>query len=223
MVTLKNISKTYYLTKTNKVEALKDVDLEIKAGEFVSIVGPSGSGKSTLLNMIGLLDVPDKNQGTLMINQHNIADLNKRELADTRRESIGFIFQTFNLMPKLSAFENVLLPMRYAGVKRTTRKARAKELLKSVGLDRRARHRPPELSGGEKQRVAIARALVNHPEIILADEPTGNLDSQSGKEVMQILKKLNREEKVTLIVVTHDLEIAAQADRIIKMKDGGIC
>lgn len=215
VIKLKNISKTYFLTKENKVEALKPTDLEIQEGETVAIIGPSGSGKSTLLNLIGLLDRPDED-GELMINDHNIADLNGRELAKLRRETIGFVFQSFNLLPRLTALENVMLPMQYSGKKDI---ARAKKLLKQVGLESRMGHKPPELSGGEKQRVAIARALANEPKIILADEPTGNLDSKSGQEIMKILKDLD----VTLILVTHDQNIAAQASRLISLKDGSVC
>ncbi len=223
VIQLTDISKTYYLTKQNKVEALQHINLAIKEGEFISLIGPSGSGKSTLLNLIGLLDVPDENQGQIVINEHNLADLNGRQLAQLRRETIGFVFQTFNLLPRLNALDNVVLPMRYARMPRQQSWHKAKELLQAVGLAKRMKHKPPELSGGEKQRVAIARALANNPKIILADEPTGNLDSKSGQEIMSLLKKLNQEKKVTIIVVTHDLEIAQQTDRIIKLKDGQLC
>jgi len=223
IIELKNISKNYWLTKNNKVTALNNVNLDIKKGDFIAITGPSGSGKSTLLNMIGLLDRPDKNNGSLIINNHNITDLNQTEFSILRRETIGFVFQTFNLLPKLSAYENVLLPMRYAKVKRQKRKQQAIKLLELVGLTNRIKHKPPELSGGERQRVAIARALTNSPQILLADEPTGNLDTKSGTEIMNLLKNLNHEKNMTLIVVTHDSEIAAQANKIIKLKDGQIC
>ena len=223
IIELKNISKNYWLTKNNKVTALNNVNLDIKKGDFIAITGPSGSGKSTLLNMIGLLDRPDKNNGSLIINNHNITDLNQTEFSVLRRETIGFVFQTFNLLPKLSAYENVLLPMRYAKVKRQKRKQQAIKLLELVGLTNRIKHKPPELSGGERQRVAIARALTNSPQILLADEPTGNLDTKSGTEIMNLLKNLNHEKNMTLIVVTHDPEIAAQANKIIKLKDGQIC
>ena len=223
VIKLKNLSKTFYLTKTNKVEALKNVSLEIKQGDFLALMGPSGSGKSTLLNMIGLLDVPDKDDGELLIDDHNPKDLNRKELAYLRRDTIGFIFQTFNLLPRMNAWQNVLLPMRYAKVPRHTRKDRAKKLLNMMNLQKRLKHKPAELSGGERQRVAIARALSNQPKIILADEPTGNLDSKSGQEIMKILKKLNRKEGVTMIIVTHDQEIADLTDYTIKLKDGELC
>ena len=223
IIKLKNINKTFYLTKKNKVEALKDINLEIKNGEFVAITGPSGSGKSTMLNLIGLLDIPDKDQGELIINNHNIEDLNNNKLANLRKQTIGFVFQTFNLLPKLSAWENVLLPMRYNKIKRNKRKNRAQQLIENVGLEKRKKHRPAELSGGEKQRVAIARALSNEPKIILADEPTGNLDSKTGKEILDLLKDLNNKQKVTVIIVTHEQNIAEYADRIIKLHDGKIC
>lgn len=223
VIKLKNISKTFYLTKTNKVEALKNINLEIKQGEFLALMGPSGSGKSTLLNLIGLLDIPDENDGELLIDDHNPKDLNRHELAFLRRDAIGFIFQVFNLLPRINAYENVLLPMRYNTVKRKTRKERAKKLLKMMSLERRLKHKPAELSGGERQRVAIARALANEPKTILADEPTGNLDSRSGREIMKILKQLNREQGVTIITVTHDQEIADMTDKIIRLRDGQLC
>ena len=223
IIKLKNISKTFWLTKENKVEAVKNINLDIKQGEFVAIMGPSGSGKSTLLNLIGLLDVPDTDKGELIINNYNIADLNSNKLANLRKKNIGFVFQTFNLLPRLSAGENIMLPMRYNKIDRKTRKEKTDNLLKSVNLANRKKHRPAELSGGERQRVAIARALVNDPKIILADEPTGNLDSKSGLEILEILKKLNQEKGVTVIVITHESEIAEFADRTICLKDGSIC
>ncbi|MBU0732150.1 ABC transporter ATP-binding protein [Patescibacteria group bacterium] len=223
VIKLKNLSKTFYLTKTNKVEALKNVSLEIKQGDFLALMGPSGSGKSTLLNLVGLLDIPDENNGELLIDDHNPKDLNKTELAYLRRDTIGFIFQTFNLLPRMNAWENVLLPMRYAKVPRKSRKDRTKKLLTMMNLQNRIKHKPAELSGGERQRVAIARALANQPKIILADEPTGNLDSKSGQDIMKILKELNRKEGVTMIIVTHDQEIADMTDYTIKLKDGELC
>lgn len=220
VIKLKDIHKTFWLTKENKVEALKNINLEINEGDFVALIGASGSGKSTLLNLIGLLDIPNKNDGELIVDDHNSQDLNGKELSHLRRDTIGFVFQSFNLLPKLNALENVMLPMRYAKVKSKKRKERALHLLKVMGLTKRIKHKPAELSGGEKQRVAIARALANNPKIILADEPTGNLDSKSGAEILKILKNLNRKEKVTMIIVTHDQLIADMTDKIIKLKDG---
>ncbi|OGY79019.1 MAG: macrolide ABC transporter ATP-binding protein [Candidatus Kerfeldbacteria bacterium RIFCSPHIGHO2_02_FULL_42_14] len=216
---LKNVSKTYRLTKQNNVEALKNINININKGEFVAIMGPSGSGKSSLLHVIGLLDKPES--GEIVIDDHNIADLNSKEMARIRLKTIGFVFQTFNLLPRLSAFKNVLLPAIYGRQPRGTAKERAKQLLEQVGLGERMKHKPNELSGGEKQRVAIARALTNNPTLILADEPTGNLDSHSGKEIMKIFKQLQKEGR-TIIVVTHDAEIAKEAERIICLKDGKI-
>lgn len=217
IVWLKNVDKTYSEGKTS-LKVLSGVNLKVKKGEFIGIVGPSGSGKSTLLNIIGLLDTPTK--GELKIESDLVTGKTKiNRLAHLRRKKIGFVFQTFNLLPRLSAQKNVELPMVYARVRR--RRERAVKLLILVGLAKRLKFKPPQLSGGERQRVAIARALANNPEIILADEPTGNLDSKSGRQIIQIIKKLNREGK-TIIVVTHDQDIARQADRIIKLKDGKI-
>lgn len=215
----KNLKKIYQLTKDNKVEALNGVDLSIEEGELVSIMGPSGSGKSTLLHMIGLLDRPTS--GEVMVDDHNIQDLSNKELAILRRNEIGFIFQTFNLLPRLNVYKNVLLPALYARKPRVQRQEKAKELLKKVGLEQRMKHKPNELSGGERQRVAIARALINNPKIILADEPTGNLDSHSGKEIMKLLRHINKEGS-TIVIVTHDLNIAKQTNRIIEFGDGKI-
>ncbi|MFH0818763.1 MAG: ABC transporter ATP-binding protein [Patescibacteria group bacterium] len=223
ILSLKNINKTYLLTKNNQVIGVKNINLTIKTGEFVAITGPSGSGKSTLLNLIGLLDLPDNDQGELQINDQNIKKFGASKIAKLRRETIGFIFQTFNLLPRLSAIENIQLPLRYNNQNNSTSRTRALELLKKVGLEKRGSHKPAELSGGERQRVAIARALANEPKIILADEPTGNLDSASGTDIMNLLKKLNKENDVTLIIVTHDQSIARQADRIISLKDGQLC
>lgn len=215
----KNLKKIYQLTKDNKVEALNGVDLSIEEGELVSIMGPSGSGKSTLLHMIGLLDRPTS--GEVMVDDHNIQDLSNKELAILRRNEIGFIFQTFNLLPRLNVYKNVLLPALYARKPRVQRQEKAKELLKKVGLEQRMKHKPNELSGGERQRVAIARALINNPKVILADEPTGNLDSHSGKEIMKLLRHINKEGS-TIVIVTHDLNIAKQTNRIIEFGDGKI-
>lgn len=199
------------------VHALQDVNMEIQDGEFIAIKGPSGSGKSTLLNMIGCLDTPTS--GSVFIDNTDTATLNENELAEIRREKIGFIFQQFNLVHTLNAAENVALPMFFSGVKRETRLSRAQELLKNVGLGDRTHHKPSELSGGQQQRVAIARALSNDPEIVIGDEPTGNVDTETGNAIMDILEGLNKEGR-TVIVVTHDPDIAARAGRTKRMRDG---
>ncbi|HAF71000.1 MAG: ABC transport system protein [Acetothermia bacterium 64_32] len=219
MVELVEAVKTYKLGKT-EVRALRGVSLSVKEGEFVAIMGPSGSGKSTLLHVIGCLDRPD--QGRVYLNGQEVSGLSEDRLAEFRGKFVGFVFQTFNLVPTLSALENVELPMTFQGVPRKRRLALARELLVQVGLGERLRHRPAELSGGERQRVAIARALVNDPKLILADEPTGNLDSVSGAQVMELLKGLNEEQDKTLIVVTHDPEIASYAGRTVHIRDGRI-
>lgn len=218
-VQLKNVNKSYQLGKGNFVHALKKINLGIKKGEFIAIMGPSGSGKSTLLNLIGLLDRPDS--GEIYFGQRQVSRVRLNRLYRLRRDYVGFIFQTFNLLPRLSAQKNVILPLVYSGKNRGKRKSRANEILAKVNLTERSRHKPSQLSGGERQRVAIARALANDPAVILADEPTGNLDSQSGRETMEILKELNQKGK-TIIVVTHDQIIAQQADRIVKLIDGEI-
>ena len=202
------------------VKALDKINLEIDQGEFIALVGPSGSGKSTLLNLLGGLDRPTS--GELNIQGLGLHDANETELTAHRRHNVGFIFQSFNLLPTLTALENVALPLMLSGVPLKERHARAEDLLKRVGLEHRLNHRPTEMSGGEQQRAAIARALVNNPQLILADEPTGNLDSSTGDEVMQLLRNLNAESGVTLIVVTHDPEVAAYADRVVYLRDGGI-
>lgn len=217
IIQIKNLSKTYGQGE-GEVKALNTVDLAINKGEFVAIMGPSGCGKSTLLNMLGCLDKP--NSGTYILDNKEVSvKTSAKTLAKIRRDKIGFIFQTFNLLARTSALNNVILPGIYSGIK--NRKAKAIELLNRVGLEKRINHKPNELSGGEQQRVAIARALMNDPEIILADEPTGNLDSKSGEQIMKLLKELNQEGK-TIIAVTHDENIAKQTGRIIRMKDGKI-
>jgi putative ABC transport system ATP-binding protein len=216
MIRTVNLVKIYKMGEID-VPALRGVNLEVEKGEFVAIEGPSGSGKTTLLNMIGCLDRPT--YGKVFLEDVDTSKLSDRELARIRREKIGFIFQMFNLIPTLNALENVALPMVFFGVSRRKRIKKAKELLRIVGLLDRANHKPSELSGGEQQRVAIARALANNPPVILGDEPTGNLDTESGKVVMDLLKKLNKKGK-TLIIVTHDPEIAGKAHRIISMRDG---
>ncbi len=218
MIHTENLTKIYRMGDA-EVYALRDVNLEIKEGEFIAIIGSSGSGKSTLLNMIGCLDTPTS--GSVFIDNVNTASLNENELAEIRREKMGFIFQQFNLVHTLNAVENVALPMFFAGVKRETRLKRAEELLVNVGLGDRIYHKPSELSGGQQQRVAIARALSNDPEIVIGDEPTGNVDTDTGNAIMDILEGLNKEGR-TIIVVTHDAEIAAHAGRTKRMRDGRV-
>ncbi len=219
LISLNNIKKEFPMDGV-VVKALRGADLEIKTGEFVAIVGPSGSGKSTLMNIIGLLDRPTK--GEYFFAGEEASSFSDNKLALIRNSKIGFIFQTFNLLPRISALENVKMPLMYkAKTKEKERKNMAMEKLKQVGLEERVEHRPNQLSGGQQQRVAIARALINNPEVILADEPTGNLDSKSGKEIMEIIKNLHREKR-TIIMVTHDLKLAGQAQRIIQVKDGKI-
>jgi len=213
-----NLIKKYRLG-TQEVLALNGVSIEIKKNEFVAIMGPSGSGKSTLMNLLGCLDTPT--EGDYYLNGKKVSVLSEDELAEIRNKEIGFVFQTFNLMPRLRADENVELPLIYAGVKPEERKKRALEALKQVELDKLAHHKSNELSGGERQRVAIARALVNRPSIVLADEPTGNLDSRASKEIMAIFSKLHKEGQ-TIIVVTHEREIAEYAERLIMLRDGKV-
>ena len=218
MIHTENLTKIYRMGDA-EVYALRDVNLEIQDGEFIAIKGPSGSGKSTLLNMIGCLDTPTS--GSVFIDNVDTASLNENELAEIRREKIGFIFQQFNLVHTLNAVENVALPMFFAGVRRDTRLKRAKELLAKVGLGDRIYHKPSELSGGQQQRVAIARALSNDPEVVIGDEPTGNVDTDTGNAIMDVLESLNKEGR-TIIVVTHDAEIAARAGRTKRMRDGRV-
>lgn len=219
LIKLENIWKVYQLGKV-ELTVLRDVDLEIYPGTFISIMGSSGSGKSTLLHIIGCLDVPTK--GKVYLAGKDVSGLPEDELAQIRGKKIGFIFQQFNLFYNLNALENVTLPMVFQGVLEEKRKERAKGLLSSVNLGDRIYHRPSELSGGEQQRIAIARALANDPEIIVADEPTGNLDSFTGKMIMDILIKLHQKEKKTIIVVTHDPNIASYSEQIINIQDGQI-
>jgi putative ABC transport system ATP-binding protein len=203
----------------NRVGALAGVSLVVERGEWVAVVGPSGSGKSTLMNLLGLLDLPTS--GRYVLDGREVSGLRGGELAKTRRELIGFVFQSYNLLPRQSARKNVELPMVYAGVRGAERKRRALEALERVRLSDRAAHKPPELSGGQKQRVAIARALVNRPAILLADEPTGNLDTKSGEGILDLFGALSADD-TTLVVVTHDMEVAARADRIVEVRDGRI-
>lgn len=218
MIDIYNMSKIYRIGDV-EVKALDDVSLSIKQHEFVSIIGPSGSGKSTLMNMIGLLDVPTS--GEYYLEGNEVSGLSDDQLAEIRNRKIGFIFQGFNLIQKLNAVENVELPLIYQGVPSRERYERSVEALKLVGLGERAYHKPTELSGGQQQRVAIARALVGNPSIILADEPTGNLDSKSGKEIMRMLKELNARGN-TIVLITHDNDIAMQAERVVHIQDGQI-
>ena len=217
-VKLANISKVYKMGD-NEVVALNGVDLDIAEGEFVAIMGPSGSGKSTLMNILGCLDTPTT--GSYLLDNEEVANLSEDVLAKIRNKKIGFVFQNFNLLSRISALENVALPLVYAGVSKTERINRAQELLKMVGLADRQHHMPNELSGGQRQRVAIARALVNNPKIIMADEPTGNLDTKSSVEIMAMFKELYKQGK-TIILVTHEPDIAENAKRIITVRDGKI-
>ncbi|HEX6387126.1 MAG TPA: ABC transporter ATP-binding protein [Anaerolineae bacterium] len=217
MITMKNITKSYEMG-IQQVHALRGIDLTIKEGEFVAIMGPSGSGKSTLMNIIGCLDTP--NSGTYTLNGVDVSHMSDDEQARVRNRRIGFVFQQFNLLPRTTAIKQVALPLMYAGVGRAERLQRAEEALNAVGLDDRLHHRPDELSGGQQQRVAIARALAVQPSIILADEPTGNLDTQSGEEIMAIFKRLHQEESITVVMITHDPEIAAHTERTIWIRDG---
>ena len=201
----------------NIVKALDGIDVKIKKGDFIAIVGPSGSGKSTMMNMIGALDLATK--GEIFLDDEDIENLEESELAQIRGRKIGFVFQTFNLIPTLTALENVMLPMTFQEVGREEKLERAEKILKKVGLEHRKNHFPNELSGGEGQRVAIARALANNPEVILADEPTGNLDSKTGKEIMKIFTDLNKKGK-TIILVTHDLDLTKYATKVLKLRDG---
>ncbi|MFX3625921.1 MAG: ABC transporter ATP-binding protein [bacterium] len=216
LIELQHIQR-YYRMGTELLYALKDVSLEIHKGEYVALMGPSGSGKSTLMNVLGALDTPS--DGKYILNGTDVSDMIDNELADVRNREIGFVFQTFNLLPRLSALDNVALPLIYAGVKKEDRIKRAEEVLVSVGLGDRMHHKPNELSGGQRQRVAVGRALVNNPSIILADEPTGNLDTKTSVEIMQLFEDLYNQGN-TIIIVTHEEDIAQRAKRIIRLRDG---
>ncbi|MGN0352516.1 MAG: ABC transporter ATP-binding protein [Roseburia sp.] len=218
ILNLQNIFKDYQQDKL-VVPVLKDVSFQVEEGEYVAIMGPSGSGKTTLMNIIGCLDKPTS--GSYELAGENVDKLKDKELSDLRLKSIGFVFQSFHLMPRESAAENVALPLSYAGIKKKERRERARKALERVGLGDRVDFKPTQLSGGQKQRVAIARAMVNNPKILLADEPTGALDSKSGAQVMELFQKLN-EEGVTIVMITHDPKIAAHAKRIIRIIDGVI-
>ncbi len=218
VIAMAGITKVYDTGKI-RVEALKGVDLRINSGEFVAIVGPSGSGKSTLMNLVGCLDTPTG--GTYLLRDKEVAGLDKNELAKIRNERVGFVFQNFNLLPQITAFENVEMPLLFGGIPRKERKERANALLAKVGLADRMEHRPTELSGGQMQRVAVARALAMNPDIVLADEPTGNLDTSSGGDVMSLFEELWKQGR-TMIVITHDAALARRAGRIVEIRDGAI-
>ena len=218
VVDARDLTKVYQMGDV-EVHALRGLSIKIKRGEVMSIMGPSGSGKSTLMNTLGCLDRPTS--GEYRLDGESVAELDDDQLADIRNRKVGFIFQTFNLLPRATAMANVELPMRYAGVTEG-RSQRAQAALETVGLGDRVHHRPNELSGGQQQRVAIARALINNPAIVMADEPTGNLDTKSGDEIMKLLLGLNEEQGVTLIIVTHDPEIAARTNRIVTIRDGRV-
>jgi putative ABC transport system ATP-binding protein len=217
LVEANGLKKIYKLGKT-EVHALRGVDLKASPGEFVAVMGVSGSGKSTLLHLLGALDRPT--EGSIKIDGVDLSTLKDSQLADIRSKKIGFVFQFFNLLTRLTALRNVQLPLEIAGAPAKEAQKRALEMLKLVGLEDRASHRPTELSGGEQQRVAVARALINNPKILLADEPTGNLDTKTGLEILQLLKQINKEKSKTLIIVSHDLRVAELADRTVNLRDG---
>ncbi|TAE16162.1 MAG: ABC transporter ATP-binding protein [Bacteroidetes bacterium] len=216
VIETQEIAKTYVMGE-EQVHALKSVTITIQRGEYVAFMGPSGSGKSTLMNIVGCLDTPTR--GKYVLNGQDVSDMSENELAETRNKEIGFVFQTFNLLPRSSALDNVALPLIYAGFSKTARTEKAMQALVNVGLGDRAKHRPNELSGGQRQRVAIARALVNDPSIILADEPTGNLDTKTSYEIMGLFEELHSKGN-TIIMVTHEEDIAKHAHRIIRLRDG---
>ncbi len=220
IIQLKNIVKRFFIGHPNELEILHGLDITINEGEFVSIVGESGSGKSTLMNIIGALDRPT--EGEYILDEVDVCDAHDAKLSEIRNAKIGFVFQTYNLVARTSALKNVELPLLYAGVSKRKRTVRAKELLEAVGMGDRISHTPDELSGGQKQRVAIARAMANDPAIILADEPTGALDSVTGNMIMDIFLKLNKEQGKTIVLITHSMELAQQTERIITLKDGRI-
>ncbi|MDE5792901.1 MAG: ABC transporter ATP-binding protein [Oscillospiraceae bacterium] len=220
MISMRNIIKRYYIGKPNELQILNGISLDVHEGEFVSIVGQSGSGKSTLMNIIGALDRPT--EGTYLLNGVDISTLDDTELSHIRNKEIGFVFQTFNLISRTNAIKNVEMPMMYAGVSRKQRLERTMELLEIVGMTERAYHQPNELSGGQKQRVAIARAMANKPSILLADEPTGALDTKTGRMIMDLFHKLHQEEGTTIVLITHSPELAEETQRMITISDGSI-
>ncbi|RYZ56456.1 MAG: ABC transporter ATP-binding protein [Sphingobacteriales bacterium] len=216
VISLKGIRKSYFLGK-QELPVLKGIDLAISPNEYVALMGPSGSGKSTLMNILGCLDTPTA--GDYVLNGHDVSRMGDDELADVRNTEIGFVFQQFNLLPRLSAWENVALPLIYAGVGKAERESRAKAMLEKVGLAERSHHKPNELSGGQSQRVAIARALINNPSLLLADEPTGNLDTKTSVEIMDLFRKIH-EQGNTVVLVTHEEDIAAFTKRVVRVRDG---
>jgi putative ABC transport system ATP-binding protein len=220
VISLNGIVKRFYIGKPNELEILHGINLEVERGEFVSIVGESGSGKSTLMNIIGALDRPT--EGEYRLQGKNIGEAKDRELSSIRNQEIGFVFQTYNLIPRTTALENVELPMLYGKMKKTERRERARELLELVGMKERMLHKPEELSGGQKQRTAIARAMANDPSIILADEPTGALDSETSRRIIDIFHRLHREQGKTIVLITHSTELAQETDRVVKISDGRI-
>ncbi len=220
IIEMSNIIKRYYIGQPNELQILNGISLTVHEGEFVAIVGASGSGKSTLMNMIGALDKPT--EGSYLLNGVDVSKLSDKQLSEIRNKEIGFVFQTFNLISRTNALKNVEMPMLYAGVSRKERSKRAMELLEMVEMEDRYTHKPNELSGGQKQRVAIARAMANNPSIILADEPTGALDSKTGRMVMDIFHKLHKKEGKTVVLITHSPELASETERIITISDGSI-
>ncbi len=218
IISIKNLVKHYYVGNQT-VRALRGVNIDIKKGEYVAIMGPSGSGKSTLMNILGALDTPT--EGDYLLNGTNVSHLEDEQLAEIRNKEIGFVFQTFNLLQRYTALENVTLPLIYAGIHKVERQKQAKKVLSDVGLEDRITHKPNELSGGQRQRVAVARALVNNPSIILADEPTGNLDSKTSEDIMGLIAEIH-DIGNTVIVVTHENDIAAKAERVIRLLDGEV-
>lgn len=218
VISAKGLFKTYAMSKTNVVQALRGVDIDIREGDFTAIIGPSGCGKSTLLHILGLLDQPDS--GTLTIDGQDAHHLTEKQASRLRAKKIGFVFQGFNLIPSLTALENVMLAGKYGGLKRAERRTRALNLLKMMGLGDRVHHKPNELSGGQQQRVALSRALLNNPSLILADEPTGELDSTTSLEIMELLRRLNREEHRTFVIVTHNQDVARACTTTIQLRDG---
>ncbi len=220
IIELNGIKKRFFIGKPNELEVLHGIDLKVKEGEFISIVGESGSGKSTLMNILGALDRPT--EGSYTLRSTDVTKAKDKNLSDIRNREIGFVFQTYNLIPRSTALSNVELPMLYADIRKKERNERAKELLKTVGMEDRITHKPDELSGGQKQRVAIARAMANNPSIILADEPTGALDSVTGHKIMDIFHKLHEEQHKTIILITHSQELAEETERTVTLSDGNI-